>query len=63
MSTDHDGHTNAANLCDPCPPLREWPWRNLILEMCPRCSRPNDKAWREAAARRLIEPVTREEEQ
>lgn len=49
-----NGRTIAVPFCDRCPPLVEWPDKNLALGACPKCSRLNENGWREAVARRLL---------
>ncbi len=51
---NHETVTLAIAHCDTCPPLPDWPDRNLITGQCPCCYRPNGSAWRELQARRLI---------
>lgn len=57
MTTDYGnyGRTIVAHFCDTCPPLSDWPHKHLILGTCPRCGKRNARAWRLAAAQRIIE--------
>lgn len=50
-----EGITMYIPTCETCPPLKDWPMKNLALGHCPKCMRVNDNGWREASARRLIE--------
>ena len=52
---EQSGKTIAVPFCNPsCPPIVEWPDKNLALGVCPKCSRANGNGWRMAVARRLI---------
>lgn len=55
MSAD-DGKTMVVPFCEVCPPLWDWPHKNLILGTCPRCGKLNHRAWRLAKARRMVAP-------
>jgi hypothetical protein len=46
--------TIAYEHCDRCPGPWDWPVKNMVNGCCPRCGKADDRAWRFAAARRLI---------
>jgi hypothetical protein len=49
-----DGLTIVMPFCESCPPLIEWPDKNLTTGCCPRCGRVDENGWRMAVARRII---------
>lgn len=54
MTTDY-GKTIVVPFCATCPPLEDWPRKHLILGTCPDCGKGNARAWRLAAAQRIID--------
>lgn len=53
----NDGVTISFPKCERCPPLTDWPAKNLIQNACPTCHHAADpvKTARALKAKRLIE--------
>ena len=47
-------YTHVLPHCEVCPPLWDWPHKNLVTGTCPRCGKENANSWRWAAARRAM---------